>query len=170
MPLCRFRRQYEQLSQSEKRRIIDMMEAVWSASRLARQLGRSGCVDALDRPVIEKTTASSSRPWYASAAIKAQIVPSLGTPRTIRMHLGSRRPLRGLPLTPTHRSLHLEWCHARGNLTAVEWNQVVFSDESRFNLSSNDNRMTIVFVCGDTVVNAVIQPLLCSDTPLPQLV
>ncbi|GFV36124.1 hypothetical protein TNCV_4964721 [Trichonephila clavipes] len=30
--------------------------------------------------------------------------------------------------------------------------------------------MTIVFVCGDPVVNALILPQLYSDTPLPQLV
>ncbi|GFU02490.1 hypothetical protein TNCV_620761 [Trichonephila clavipes] len=55
-----------------------MMEAVWSAKRIARHLGRSNCVvrrfgtsgserchlhndnaqDALDRPVVEKTTTS----------------------------------------------------------------------------------------------------------------
>ncbi|GFX06268.1 transposable element Tcb2 transposase [Trichonephila clavipes] len=54
------------------------MEAGWSARRVARQLGRSDCV---------------------------------------------------------------EWCHARGNWTAAEGNQVVISDESRFNLSSDDNRV-----------------------------
>ncbi|GFW75896.1 transposable element Tcb2 transposase [Trichonephila clavipes] len=43
----------------------------------------------------------------------------------------------------THRCLHLEWCRARGNCTAVEWNQVVFSDESRFNLSSDGNRVRV---------------------------
>ncbi|GFY14696.1 transposable element Tcb2 transposase [Trichonephila clavipes] len=58
-------------------------------------------------------------------------------------HLGSRHPLRVLPMTPTHRRLRLEWCHTRGNWTAVEWNQVVFSDESRFNLSSDDNRVRV---------------------------
>ncbi|GFW18412.1 uncharacterized protein TNCV_1184401 [Trichonephila clavipes] len=68
--------------------------------------------------------------------------------RTIRRrlaegHLRSRCPLRVLPLTPTHRRLRLEWCHARGNWTAAEWNQVVFSDESRFNLSSDDNRVRV---------------------------
>ncbi|GFV56024.1 transposable element Tcb2 transposase [Trichonephila clavipes] len=75
----------------------------------------------------------------------------LGDPvssRTIRRHLaeghlGSRRPLRVLPLTPTDRRLRLEWCRARGNWTAAEWNQVVFSDESRFNLSSDDNRVSV---------------------------
>ncbi|GFS78900.1 uncharacterized protein TNCV_4341651 [Trichonephila clavipes] len=44
MPLRRFRRQYEQLSQFERGRIIGMMEAGWSDRRVARQLGRSDCV------------------------------------------------------------------------------------------------------------------------------
>ncbi|GFW39275.1 transposable element Tcb1 transposase [Trichonephila clavipes] len=43
-----------------------------------------------------------------------------------------------------HPSTHpFEWCHARGNRTAVEWNHFVFSDESRFNLSSDDNRVRV---------------------------
>ncbi|GFU45362.1 transposable element Tcb2 transposase [Trichonephila clavipes] len=54
-------------------------------------------------------------------------------------HFGSRRPLRVLPLTPSYRHFHLEWCHARGNWTAVGWSQVIFSDKSRFYLSSDDN-------------------------------
>ncbi|GFV59482.1 uncharacterized protein TNCV_2825221 [Trichonephila clavipes] len=58
-------------------------------------------------------------------------------------HLGSRRPLRVLPLTETRRHLRLEWCHARGNMTSVEWGQVVLSDGSRFNLSSDDNRVRV---------------------------
>ncbi|GFT38854.1 transposable element Tcb2 transposase [Trichonephila clavipes] len=90
-------------------------------------------------------------PSGSSAAIQAQVAPSLGTPvssRTIQRrkaeeHLGSRRPLRVLPLTPTHRSLRLEWCHTRGNWTAAEWNMVVFSDEYRFNLSSDNNRVRV---------------------------
>ncbi|GFU72260.1 transposable element Tcb2 transposase [Trichonephila clavipes] len=110
------------------------------------------------------------QPTASSAAIQAQVEPSLGAPvssQTIRRclaegHLGSRRPLHVLPLMPTHRRLRLEWCHARGNWTAAEWNQIVFSDESRFNLSSD--------VCGDPVVNASILPLLYSNTLLPHLV
>ncbi|GFY06511.1 transposable element Tcb2 transposase [Trichonephila clavipes] len=90
------------------------------------------------------------QPTALSAAIQAQVALSLWAPvssRTIRRrladgHLGSRSPLRVLPLTPTHGRLRSEWCHARGNWTGAEWNQVVFSDESRFNLSSDD-----IFVC-----------------------
>ncbi|GFS81946.1 uncharacterized protein TNCV_2497321 [Trichonephila clavipes] len=59
-----------------------------------------------------------------------------------------------------------EWCRTRGNLPAAERNQVVFSDESRFNLSSDDNCVRV----WSPLVNASIVPLLYSDTPLPQLV
>ncbi|GFW66051.1 uncharacterized protein TNCV_588771 [Trichonephila clavipes] len=44
MPLRRFRRQYKQLSQFKRGRIIGMMEAVWSAGRVDCQLGHSDCV------------------------------------------------------------------------------------------------------------------------------
>ncbi|GFT88775.1 transposable element Tcb2 transposase [Trichonephila clavipes] len=43
----------------------------------------------------------------------------------------------------THRRLRLKWCCARGNWATEEWNQVVFSDESRFNPSSDDNRVHV---------------------------
>ncbi|GFY34555.1 transposable element Tcb2 transposase [Trichonephila clavipes] len=87
-------------------------------------------------------------PTASSACIQAQVAPSLEasmSSRTIRRclaegYLGSRRLLRVLSLTSTLQRLRLEWRHARGNWTAVEWNQaVVFSDESRFSVSSNDN-------------------------------
>ncbi|GFW23327.1 transposable element Tcb2 transposase [Trichonephila clavipes] len=111
-----------------------MTEAGWLARRVARQFGRSDCV-----------------PTALSAAIQSKVAPSLGAPVSSRIirrrpaegHLGSRRPLRVLPLTSTHRRLRLEWCRARGNWTAAEWNQVVFSDESRFNLSSDDNHVCV---------------------------
>ncbi|GFT56073.1 transposable element Tcb2 transposase [Trichonephila clavipes] len=44
MPLPQFRRLYDQLLQFERRRIMGMMEAGWSARQVARQLGRSDCV------------------------------------------------------------------------------------------------------------------------------
>ncbi|GFV98329.1 transposable element Tcb2 transposase [Trichonephila clavipes] len=151
------------------------MEAGWSIRRVARQLDHSDCVARMywdqwireisftQRPGSGRSRQTSCRqdrhivrnahvhPTTSSAAVQAQVTPSIGDPvssRTIlrrlaEEHLGSRRPLRVLPLTPTHQCLHLEWCHARGNWTAAELNQVVFSDESRFNLSSDDNRVRV---------------------------
>ncbi|GFT69840.1 transposable element Tcb1 transposase [Trichonephila clavipes] len=58
-------------------------------------------------------------------------------------HLESQRPLRMLPLKPTYRCLRLGCCCTRSNCTAAEWNQIIFSDESRFNLSSDDTRVHV---------------------------
>ncbi|GFV47757.1 HTH_Tnp_Tc3_2 domain-containing protein [Trichonephila clavipes] len=109
-----------------------------------------------------------------SVAFQAQVALSFGAPvssRTIRRrlaegHLESRRPLRMLPLTPTHTYLRLEWCLARGNWTAAEWNQGILSNANPDSISAV---MTIVFVCGSPVVNTSILPLLYSDTSSQQL-
>ncbi|GFW69481.1 transposable element Tcb2 transposase [Trichonephila clavipes] len=93
----------------------------------------------------------------SSAAIQAQVAPSLGPPvssRTIQRHLAeghsrSQCLLRVLPLAPTHRWLHLEWRHVRENWTAVEWNQVILSDKSKINLSSDGNRVRVWRPCGE---------------------
>ncbi|GFU76577.1 transposable element Tcb2 transposase [Trichonephila clavipes] len=61
-------------------------------------------------------------PNVSSAAIQAKVAHSLGasvSSRTVRRCLAEKRLRSRHPLT--------------------EWNQVVFSDESRFNLSSDDN-------------------------------
>ncbi|GFT43977.1 transposable element Tcb2 transposase [Trichonephila clavipes] len=102
--------------------------------------------------VSEESSWEGLVPPLAVVLIEAQVAPSLGAPvssRTIRrrlaeVHSGSRRPLRVLPLTPTHRRLHLEWCPARGNWTAAEWNQVVLRDESIFNISRDENHVRVL--------------------------
>ncbi|GFV70739.1 transposable element Tcb1 transposase [Trichonephila clavipes] len=38
---------------------------------------------------------------------------------------------------------YLTWCRALRDWTETEWNHVVFSEESRFNLSSDDNRVRV---------------------------
>ncbi|GFU23493.1 transposable element Tcb2 transposase [Trichonephila clavipes] len=91
------------------------------------------------------------QPTASSAAIQVQVSPSLRIPVSSRTrlrrltegHLGLQRPLRVLLLTLTHRRLRLKWFHARGNWTAAECNRVVFSDESSFYLSSDDNRVRV---------------------------
>ncbi|GFX31158.1 transposable element Tcb2 transposase [Trichonephila clavipes] len=99
------------------------------------------------------------QPTASLSAIQEQVAPSLEVPvssQTIRRclvegHLRSRRPSCVLPLTPTHRRLRLERCRARGNWTAAEWNQIVFSDESIFNFISDDNRVRVWSPRGERV-------------------
>ncbi|GFX76559.1 transposable element Tcb2 transposase [Trichonephila clavipes] len=153
-----------------------MREAGWPVLRAARQLGHpdyvvtrfwdqwiremsftrrpcSGCFRQTsrreDRHIVRNTRL---QPTASSAAIQAQVAPSLEPPlfsRSIRRHLageghlGSPRPLCEMSLTPTHRRLRLEWCRARGNWTAGEWSQVVFSNESGFIHRGDSNHVRV---------------------------
>ncbi|GFV14324.1 HTH_Tnp_Tc3_2 domain-containing protein [Trichonephila clavipes] len=128
------------------------MKAGWSTRRVALQSGHSECVvrrcwdqwiqemPFTRRPGSGHPRQTSRRedhyilrnprikPTASSAAIQAQVTPSLGAPassRTMRRRLAeghseSRRPLCVMPLTPTHRRLRWKWYHARGNWTAAE--------------------------------------------------
>ncbi|UYV61911.1 hypothetical protein LAZ67_1007040 [Cordylochernes scorpioides] len=62
--------------------------------------------------------------------------------RLVANGLHSCRPLRRLPLTPPNRRQRLEWCRARSTWM-TEWHMVVFSDESRFCLSSDSRRVRV---------------------------
>ncbi|GFU56030.1 transposable element Tcb2 transposase [Trichonephila clavipes] len=102
MSLCRFRRQYEQLSLFERLRIMCKIETGWSARRVARQIGHSHyvvkrCWDQrirdmsfTRRPDSKRPRQSNRRedhhiernervqPTASSAVIQAQVEPSLG--------------------------------------------------------------------------------------------
>lgn len=63
-----------------------------------------------------------------------------------RLHsarLRSRRPYVGVPLTAGHRRARLNWATAHRRWARRQWNEVVFTDESRFNLSFSDGRVRI---------------------------
>ncbi|GFY33204.1 transposable element Tcb2 transposase [Trichonephila clavipes] len=57
--------------------------------------------------------------------------------------LYARRPVVCVPLTRQHRTAHLQWCREHHNWTEQDWAWVLFSDESRFSLSSDCRRQLI---------------------------
>ncbi|GFW81785.1 hypothetical protein TNCV_2884591 [Trichonephila clavipes] len=57
--------------------------------------------------------------------------------------LYARRPVVCVPLTRQHRTAHLQWCREHHNWTEQDWACVLFSDESRFSLSSDCRRQLI---------------------------
>ncbi|GFW59257.1 transposable element Tcb1 transposase [Trichonephila clavipes] len=57
--------------------------------------------------------------------------------------LNARRPVVCVPLTRQHRTARLQWCREHHNWTEQDWACVLFSDESRFSLSSNCRRQLI---------------------------
>ncbi|GFS92529.1 transposable element Tcb1 transposase [Trichonephila clavipes] len=80
--------------------------------------------------------------------------------RTIRRRLqqsglSTRRPLLGLPLTQNHRRLHRQWCEER-RIWAAEWNEVVFTDESRICLQHHYGRIRVWRHRGERMLNSCI--------------
>ncbi|GFT99177.1 transposable element Tc1 transposase [Trichonephila clavipes] len=57
--------------------------------------------------------------------------------------LYARRPVVCVPLTRQHRTARLQWCREHHNWTEQDWACVLFSDESRFSLSSDCIRQLI---------------------------
>ncbi|GFW71024.1 transposable element Tcb1 transposase [Trichonephila clavipes] len=57
--------------------------------------------------------------------------------------LYARRPVVCVPLTRQHRTSCLQWCREHHNWTEQDWECVLFSDESRFSLSSDCRRQLI---------------------------
>ncbi|GFT22357.1 transposable element Tc1 transposase [Trichonephila clavipes] len=63
-----------------------------------------------------------------------------------RLHGGglfARRPVLCVSLTPAHRSRRSLWCREHRNCRDNEWGRVLFTDESRFSLSSDSHRILI---------------------------
>ncbi|GFU39138.1 general transcription factor II-I repeat domain-containing protein 2 [Trichonephila clavipes] len=57
--------------------------------------------------------------------------------------LYARRPVVCVPLTRQHRTARLQWCREHHNWTEQDWACVLFSDESRFSLSSDCRRQLL---------------------------
>ncbi|GFW71320.1 adhesion G protein-coupled receptor B2 [Trichonephila clavipes] len=57
--------------------------------------------------------------------------------------LYARRPVVCVPLTRHHHTARLQWCREHHNWTEQDWACVLFSDESRFSLSSDCRRQLI---------------------------
>ncbi|GFV40901.1 transposable element Tcb2 transposase [Trichonephila clavipes] len=57
--------------------------------------------------------------------------------------LFARRPVRCVPLTPAHRRRRSLWCREHQNWRDNEWGRELFTDESRFSLSSDSHRILI---------------------------
>ncbi|GFT66259.1 HTH_Tnp_Tc3_2 domain-containing protein [Trichonephila clavipes] len=86
-------------------------------------------------------------PTVTRSTIRADVGVAI-VPQTIFKHLAevnlkSKRPFRALSLTPEHRQQRLQWCQARSMWNITDWQKVVFSDEFRFVLGTDDNRVRV---------------------------
>ncbi|GFT41855.1 transposable element Tcb2 transposase [Trichonephila clavipes] len=145
MPGKRARRHFVQLSEFERGLIIGMKTAGWSTRRVAGQVDRS-----------EKTTRREDRrivrqalvdPTVTRSTIRADVGVAI-VPKTISRHLAkanvkSKRPFRALPLTPETSATAFTVVQTRSMWNVTDRQKVVFSDESRFVLGTDDNRVLV---------------------------
>ncbi|GFW68302.1 transposable element Tcb1 transposase [Trichonephila clavipes] len=80
--------------------------------------------------------------------------------RTIRRRLqqsglSASHPFLGLPLAQNHRRLRRQWCDER-IMWATEWNEVVFTDESRICLQHHDGRIRVWRHRGERMLNSCV--------------
>ncbi|GFW90889.1 transposable element Tcb2 transposase [Trichonephila clavipes] len=81
-------------------------------------------------------------PTVTRSTIRADVGVAI-VPQTISRHLAeanlkSKCSFCALPLTPEYRQLHLQWSQARSKWNVTDWQKVVFSDESRFVLGTDN--------------------------------
>ncbi|GFY05299.1 transposable element Tcb2 transposase [Trichonephila clavipes] len=143
MPGKRARRHFSQLSEFERGLIIGMKTAGWSTRRVAGQVDRSECAvrNCWEQWTREGTHARKTGSGATRKTTRREdrrIVRHLA-----EANLKSQRPFRALPLTPEHRQLRLQWCQARSMWNVTDWQKVVFSDEFRFVLGTDDNRVRV---------------------------
>ncbi|GFU04206.1 transposable element Tcb1 transposase [Trichonephila clavipes] len=69
--------------------------------------------------------------------------------------LSARRLLLGLPLTQNHRRLRRQWCDER-RMWATEWNEVVFTDESRICMQHHNGRIRVWRYRGERMLNSCV--------------
>ncbi|GFU21560.1 transposable element Tcb1 transposase [Trichonephila clavipes] len=171
MPGKRSRRHFSQLSKFERGLIIGMKTTGWSTRRVAGQVDRSECAvrncwEQWTREgthawktgsgATRKTTRREDRrivrqalvdPTVTRSTIRADvgvaIVPQIISRHLAEANLKSKRPIRAIPLTPEHQQLRLQWCQAKSMWNVRDWQKVVFSDESRFVLGTDDNRVRV---------------------------
>ncbi|UYV63353.1 hypothetical protein LAZ67_2003826 [Cordylochernes scorpioides] len=141
MPGHRKRRQFKQTDAFTRGMVIGLKRAGWNVGATRVTSAR------VDRRILRQAVAA---PQATCTAILQHVQDTLDhsiSTRTISRRLvanglHSCRPLRRLPLTPPNRRQRLKWCRARSTWM-TEWHRVVFSDESRFCLSSDSRRVRV---------------------------
>ncbi|GFT67158.1 transposable element Tcb2 transposase [Trichonephila clavipes] len=124
-------------SQTEVSRILNVDQSV--ISRLWQRFQRTG--DVTRQPVSGRPRVTTPR---QDRYLEYEFRDKLFTGDSIMMAcLYARRPAVCIPLTSAHKRARLNWSLKHQHWSVGEWANGMFSDESRFSLSSDSRRVTI---------------------------
>ena len=103
---------------------------------------------------------------FRTSSLTACSIPGLRriSSRTVRnrlreLNIRARRPAIRPVLLQRHHNARLDWCRRRLRLRQQDWANMLFTDESRVHLDSNDGRSR-----GISTASGKIQRLLCDTT------
>ncbi|GFY19866.1 transposable element Tcb2 transposase [Trichonephila clavipes] len=91
--------------------------------------------------IARHTTQTTGRPISRFTVARRLHGGGLFARRTVCSHGGLS--VRCVPLIPAHRRRRSLWCREHRNWRDNEWGRVLFTDESRFSLSSDSHRILI---------------------------
>ncbi|GFV92380.1 transposable element Tcb2 transposase [Trichonephila clavipes] len=126
-------------NQTQQRSLNSCLEATVGSPLV--HLGEDGYI-ILSAKRNRRTTAQQVANQFLAASGK-QISRKTVARRLRGGGLYARRPVVCVPLTRQHHTAHLQWCREHHNWTEQDWACVLFSDESRFSLSSDCRRQLI---------------------------
>ena len=72
-------------------------------------------------------------------------------------NIRSRRPAVRPRLTQAHRARRLGWARIHSRWIYAQWSNLIFTDESRFNLSTNDGRIRVWRRRGERYADATVR-------------
>ncbi|GFX18037.1 transposable element Tcb2 transposase [Trichonephila clavipes] len=136
MPGKRTRRHFSQLSEFERGLFSGMKTAGWSTRRVAGHVDRSECVV---RNCWEQWTREGTHAWKTGSGATRKTTRREDR-RIVWQALVDPTVTRSTIRADDHRQLRLQWCQARSMWNVTDWQNVVFSDESRFVLGTDDSR------------------------------
>ncbi|GFX27185.1 transposable element Tcb2 transposase [Trichonephila clavipes] len=120
------------------------------AELLERSMGEVACLEVrrLQKTYISSyqqkgTDAQAQQVANQFLAASGKQISQKTVARPLRGGLYARRPVVCVPLTRLHRTARLQRCREHHNWTEQDWACILFSDESRFSLSSDCRRQPI---------------------------
>lgn len=161
------------LNENQRNRAVGMLQAGMAQNTVARHFGvhrntiqslwrrfqqsgntqdrpRSGRLRVTSRQQDNHIRLVHLRNRFQTASLTARSIPGLRpiSPRTVRNRLREqnirpRRPAVRPVLLQRHRISRLAWCTRHLRFRIQDWVNVLFTDESRFHLDSNDGRCRV---------------------------
>lgn len=173
------------LSENERNQAIGMLLAGSTAVAVSAHFGCSrqtiqnlqsryvatGSVHDRQRPGRARATTQRTDRAITLTHLRNRFLPATVTARRYGVHaqtiinrlrqnqvpIRARRPYTGQILTRHHRAIRLQWAQRHLRFTQRQWNSVIFSDESRFNVSHADGRVRVYRRRNERLADCCIQ-------------